>query len=52
MALWAGLSIDPGELRQDVLVIAARPSQGNSHLHAHSRGVRVARGKVTPAGLA
>jgi hypothetical protein len=25
MALWAGLSIDPGELHEDVLVIAARP---------------------------
>lgn len=25
MALWAGLSIDPSELNQDVLVIAARP---------------------------
>ncbi|HEY6278838.1 MAG TPA: hypothetical protein VIX86_21200 [Streptosporangiaceae bacterium] len=25
MALWAGLSIDPSELSQDVLVIAARP---------------------------
>ncbi|MGE5290659.1 MAG: hypothetical protein ACM3ML_26405 [Micromonosporaceae bacterium] len=25
MALWAGLSIDPGELQQDVLVIAGRP---------------------------
>jgi hypothetical protein len=25
MALWAGLRIDPGELRAEVLVIAARP---------------------------
>jgi hypothetical protein len=25
MALWAGLSIDPGELHEDVLVIAASP---------------------------
>ena len=25
MALWAGLHIDPGELRADVLVVAARP---------------------------
>jgi hypothetical protein len=25
MALWAGLRIDPGELHQEVLVIAARP---------------------------
>jgi hypothetical protein len=25
MALWAGLRIDPGELRADVLVVAARP---------------------------
>ena len=25
MALWAGLRIDPGELREEVLVIAARP---------------------------
>lgn len=25
MALWAEMSIDPGELRADVLVVAARP---------------------------
>ena len=25
MALWAGLQIDPGELREEVLVVAARP---------------------------
>jgi hypothetical protein len=25
MALWAGLRIDPGELKEEVLVIAARP---------------------------
>jgi hypothetical protein len=25
MALWAGLRIDPGELRTEVLVVAARP---------------------------
>jgi hypothetical protein len=31
MALWAGLSIDPSELRADVLVVAGAPSQGNSH---------------------
>jgi hypothetical protein len=28
MALWAGLRIDPGELRAEVLVVAARPQHG------------------------
>jgi hypothetical protein len=28
MALWAGLRIDPGELKEEVLVIAARPQSG------------------------
>jgi hypothetical protein len=30
MALWAGLRIDPGELRAEVLVVAARPQHGPS----------------------
>jgi hypothetical protein len=33
MALWAGLRIDPGELRAEVLVVAARPQRGPSTPH-------------------
>ena len=29
MALWAGLRMDPGELREEVLVIAVRPQPGS-----------------------